>query len=71
MVPGEAAIFCPCVSRRGTSLLFSQKKMAAWLLAHGADVNALNYEKKTPLRVTLDKGDDEMAALLRQQGGRE
>jgi uncharacterized protein len=53
------------------AVLFGQKKMAAWLLAHGADVNALNYEKKTPLRVTLDKGDDEMAAFLRQRGGRE
>ncbi len=45
--------------------------MAAWLLAHGASVNILNYEQKTPLRVALDGGNTGMANLLRQHGGQE
>ncbi len=45
--------------------------MVAWLLDHGAGVNTLDYEGKTPLRVALDNGQAEIADLLRQHGAKE
>lgn len=45
--------------------------MARWLLDRGADPSAPNFEGKTPLRVALDQGHPESAALLRERGGRE
>ena len=51
---------------------FGHLEMVKWLLAHGVDeVNALNFDKKTPLQVTLERGYDEIAALLRAKGGQE
>jgi ankyrin repeat protein len=45
--------------------------MTRWLLDHGASPNAPNYEGKTPLRVAVERGHDEIASLLRERGGRE
>ena len=43
--------------------------MTRWLLARGADPNALDFAGKTPLRVALDAGHAEIAELLRAHGG--
>lgn len=47
-------------------------EMTRWLLANGAtDVNAPDGFKKTPLKIALEKGFTDVAALLRDHGGRE
>lgn len=52
------------------AVLYNHVAMAQWLLAHGVtDVNALDYEGKTPLTVALERGFDEMAEVLRAHGG--
>jgi ankyrin repeat protein len=45
--------------------------MATWLLSHGANVNGLNFEGKTPLQVANESGRGDLAALLTQHGGTE
>jgi ankyrin repeat protein len=47
---------------------FGQAQMVAWLLEHGADVNALNYSDKTPLALALETGREDIANLLRRHG---
>ena len=42
--------------------------MIEWLLARGANVNAKNYEGKTPLTAALEGGKTEVAERLRRQG---
>lgn len=49
--------------------LFGRAEMARWLLAHGADANSRNHEEKTPLQVALDRGHEDVAAVLRAGGG--
>ena len=44
-------------------------EMARWLIAHGAEVNALDWRQKTPLAAAEENGDTAMADLLRQHGG--
>jgi ankyrin repeat protein len=51
------------------AVMFAQDEMVRWLLAHGADPKPLNYEGKTPLRLAIEGGNDEIAALLRASGG--
>lgn len=43
--------------------------MATWLLARGANVQALNFEGKTPLQVARESGLQDMAALLAERSG--
>jgi ankyrin repeat protein len=44
--------------------------MVEWLLANGVqNINALNFEGKTPLKVALEKGHDDIGDLLRARGG--
>lgn len=50
---------------------FGQTDMVEWLLNHGAHVNALDYERKTPLRVAVETGHVAAAEMLRRRGGRE
>jgi len=38
------------------------------LLAHGADVNTVGYDSKTPLKIALEKGQDEVVTILRKHG---
>jgi ankyrin repeat protein len=45
--------------------------MTRWLLERGANPNAPNFEGKTPLRMAVEQGHDEIAALLRERGGTE
>jgi ankyrin repeat protein len=45
--------------------MFGQPEMAAWLLAHGADPAARDYNGKTPLEVALDSNQAAVADLLR------
>ena len=46
------------------AVMFGQIEMAEWLLAHGADVDILNFERKTPLRAAADAAvSSTMAAL--------
>lgn len=52
------------------AVMYNRVAMAQWLLAHGVtDVNVLNYEEKTPLRVANERGFSEMADVLRAHGG--
>jgi uncharacterized protein len=46
--------------------------MVQWLLARGVtDINTPNFEKKTALKVALERGHNEVAELLRANGGTE
>ncbi|HSF83005.1 MAG TPA: ankyrin repeat domain-containing protein [Anaerolineales bacterium] len=45
---------------------FNQSEMVTWLLANGADANALDYNGKTPLQLAEENTQTEIAALLRQ-----
>jgi uncharacterized protein len=49
--------------------LFGQPEMARWLLAHGAEAGARDYEGKTPLRVAEERDQAEVAAILRAHDG--
>lgn len=52
------------------AVAYNHVAMAQWLLAHGVtDVNAPNYEDKTPLKVASERGFGEMADVLRAHGG--
>lgn len=46
-----------------------QWEAAAWLIDHGADVNAANDKGDTPLDVALVESQRRVAALLREHGG--
>ena len=46
-------------------------EMVRWLLEHGANPNALDFNRKTPLAVAVANGQEEIAALLRASGGLE
>lgn len=49
---------------------FGHIEMVKWLLKHGVtNVNAPNYEQKTPLRVATELGHTDIAELLRARGG--
>lgn len=50
------------------AILFHQTEMAAWLLDHGASVDVLDFNGKTPLALALEKGFDDLADLLRERG---
>jgi ankyrin repeat protein len=50
---------------------FNQVEMAAWLLDHGANINALNYGDKTPLAIARDKQHTAMIDLLASRGAKE
>jgi ankyrin repeat protein len=49
--------------------LFGPAEAATWLLDHGADVHAKNYEDKTPLAVAMQGEHADVADLLRRRGG--
>ena len=51
------------------AVVFAQVDMTRWLLEHGANPNLQNYEKKTALKLAVDGGKDEIAAILRAAGG--
>ncbi len=51
------------------AVAFEQVEMAAWLLSHGAEVNSLNFEKKTPLAVAQAKNNPDLVELLVRHGG--
>jgi ankyrin repeat protein len=40
------------------------------LLAHGADLNWIGYERKTPLQAALESGSQDLVDWLREQGAR-
>lgn len=44
-------------------------EMVRWLLAHGANPNTMNHERKTTLKVALERGHAEIAKMLRSHGG--
>jgi hypothetical protein len=47
-------------------------EMTEWLLANGAsDVNSPDGFRKTPLKIAMEKGFADVAAVLRAHGGRE
>lgn len=46
--------------------------MVRWLLDHGVEnVNATNFDNKTPLQVAIEKDHTEIADMLREHGGTE
>lgn len=45
--------------------------MVKWLLEHGAETTALNFQGKTPLKAALEKGNQEIIDLLKQHGAEE
>jgi uncharacterized protein len=63
---GEGAAFA-----MHAAISAGQLNMLHWLLAHGgaAEVNVLNYEKKTPLAKALEAGQENLADVLREAGG--
>lgn len=51
---------------------FGQMPVVAWLLDHEVtDVNPLNFDRKTPLRVAREKGFEQIADLLLEHGATE
>jgi uncharacterized protein len=55
------------------AIAFGQKDMVRWLLDHGAkeDLQAVNYENKSPLAKAIELNQPEIAAMLRQAGATE
>jgi ankyrin repeat protein len=51
------------------AVMLGRREMAEWLLARGADPNTLNFEGKTTLDIALSRGEEEIARVLREQGG--
>jgi ankyrin repeat protein len=52
------------------AVAFGHKEMVAWLFAHGVDnPNPPSFDGKTPLAVAIEKGYDDIADLLRDNGG--
>ncbi len=49
--------------------MFGHTPFVEWLIRHGANVNALDYEGKTPLAVSLKLGHTATAEVLRKHGG--
>ena len=54
----------------GTAM-FGQLAMTRWLLDHGANVNAPDYEGKTPLFRAQQNGHTAVVELIRERGSRE
>jgi ankyrin repeat protein len=51
------------------AIMHGRTNMVRWLLDHGVtDVNAPNYEGKTPLQVATERGETEIAEILRERG---
>jgi len=48
---------------------FGQPAMAEWLIEHGAQVNQLDFNGKTPLRLAVENGHKDVGYLLWQHGG--
>lgn len=65
---GEGAAFA-----MHAAISAGQLNMLRWLLDHGgaADINILNYEKKTPLAKAIEAGREDLADALREAGGSE
>ncbi|NWF68368.1 MAG: ankyrin repeat domain-containing protein [Chloroflexi bacterium] len=54
------------------AVAFNQRFMVEWLIGHHPDdINMPNFEKKTPLRVAVERGYSDVADLLRANGGSE
>jgi uncharacterized protein len=52
------------------AVMFSQPKMAKWLLEHDVNANP-EYDGKTPLAIALENKQTEMIEILRMYGGKE
>ena len=54
------------------AIRFGHAGMVKWLLVNGVqNVNVPNFEGKTPLKVAVEGGHEEIARLLRERGGTE
>ena len=54
------------------AILYGHTDMVAWLLDHGVtNLDAPDYDGKTPLRVAVERGHTAIADLLRQRGATE
>jgi hypothetical protein len=69
LLPADAKDFDQSLSAAARD---GRLEMTEWLLANGVtNVNSPDGFKKTPLKIALEKGYDDVAALLRKHGGRE
>jgi ankyrin repeat protein len=46
-----------------------QLEAARWLLNQGADPNPLDYNQRTPTKVAVESGHEDVAELIRSRGG--
>ena len=54
------------------AIMYGHTEMVAWLLDHGVqNVDALDFQGKTPLRAAMERDYSTIADLLRQRGGTE
>ncbi len=51
------------------AVYFNHPPLVEWLLVHGADVNARDYQNRTALTAAVSNKRDEIARSLRQHGG--
>lgn len=49
--------------------MMGQLEAARWLLNQGADPNPLDYNKRTPAKVAVENGHEDVAELIRSRGG--
>jgi len=69
LLPADAPDFNQSLSAAARD---GRLEMIRWLLANGVtNVNAHDGFRKTPLKIAMDKGFDDVAAVLRDNGGRE
>jgi len=61
----------PCVTEVDAAALFGNLDSVKYLVAKGADVNAMNKDGITPLRVATEFGKLEVAEFLKQHGAKE
>jgi len=55
------------------AIAYGHYEMSQWLIEHGAkgDLNAKNYEGKTPLQKASELGFEEIVELLRESGAKD
>lgn len=69
LLPADSKDFSQALSAAARD---GRLEMTKWLLANGAtNVNASDGFRKTPLKIALEKGYHDVAAVLREHGGRE
>lgn len=50
------------------AIAFGHVEVVRWLLEHGADTSAMDWQGKSPVQAALDGGHTEIAQLLQAAG---